>query len=329
MKNRLIIGLILFSTIISQELKSQDYSPFPETTARWSNTLYGFWEPGMNLPKSSHGYYYEMRGDTSINGITYNKIYYQKTWNEIIYEDLNQQTIITESANGDGPGQLIGLIRQEEFNKKVYFRRLNTQEFGCHSSSITPNEDYLLYDFNLEIGDTFVFASQEESEVLSIDSIELIDGSYRKTFNFNNFKVIEGIGSDYGLFGRPYFEGGCVLNCFKEEDKYLISGESISYCDSIVIVSNTENLIEENFKFDIQPNPFRDVLRIQGNRTSIDGEFNLLLIDGLGRKCINEQMNPFGTIDLELSTLTKGFYTLIITNATGQNVFIDKLLKVD
>src|SRR5439155_16874185 len=118
--------------------------------------------------------------DTIISGKTYHKLF--TTYN---------LSFITGFCDGNGVGYK-GATRQDINNRKVFF--------------ISPADitEQLLYDFNLQVGDTikgylnrFTFMPDT---IQSIDSI-LVGTSFRKTWKLPcyNINIIEGIGSTYGL----------------------------------------------------------------------------------------------------------------------------------
>lgn len=88
---------------------------------------------------------------------------------------------------------------------------------GYHGGN-SEFDEFLLYDFDLAIGDTFNLTPYNFKVLQSIDSI-LIEGAYYRKFNFeSNYYWIEGIGSSIGFF--PYFdffEKQLHFNCFYDD----------------------------------------------------------------------------------------------------------------
>lgn len=156
-----------------------------------------------------------------------------------------------------------GFLRTED--KKVYF---------------LPNdsvETYLLYDFNLDIGDGFpntwgyVPGEPDTAYVQQIDSV-LTNFGYRKRWRFEQGgEWIEGIGSTW-LLTRPIYQksvsGFYSLLCFENGDS-LVFEEEITYdIDNIPIIFNCDDfvsiLIEPDIEHLIQisPNPVKNTLNI-------------------------------------------------------------------
>lgn len=207
----------------------QNYTPFPNSTALWK-IVYS--DPTI-LPCGIHySYYYFMLGDTNILNFTYKKIYF-------CYE-----TYYCSASNT--PFVFWGGIRQDTINKKVY----------CYNST---DGDSLLYDFNLNLNDTvkrtYINPDTIPQTVFYIDSAQLLDGSYHKRYWCNAFVILEGVGSNFGLFEsykEVNFGETHHLSCFKVDSLLLLSGNSS--CSYPVLIDNSANLDI----LSIRPNPTLD-----------------------------------------------------------------------
>lgn len=196
--------LFLFSFVV----KSQNYVPFPTENVNW-NVYYRGTCNEME-PVDTILLRYALHGDTTINDVVYNKLCLESgdTANPII--------------------QPIGGIREED--RKIYYR-------GQDILGGSQEEELLLYDFTVQIGDTIKHDSYGvfHSVVLDVDSI-IINGNYRKQFEvkLSGFYhspdfVVEGIGSiKNGLIGHISDIPTCGSHywehvCFKENGivKYL------------------------------------------------------------------------------------------------------------
>ncbi len=153
------------------------------------NTRWGFL-----LLSETPGFAYKkdlcvLRGDTTIDSKLYQKIIYE----------------------GQDNGQRIIPIREE--GKKIY----------AHVNS----KDVLLYDFNLNVGDSKpnyvdidgnIDKDQPELRVIKVDSITLLDGRRAKRIEYDNlFRDIEYVGSDCGLLAPFVYPqrttGGYITMC--------------------------------------------------------------------------------------------------------------------
>jgi hypothetical protein len=173
---------------------------------------------------------FKIEGDTVINSYAYKKLW--SSWDSTMsYLDFE------------------GFLREE--SDVVYIYKPGSGE-------------YILYDFNLEAGDTaFVyndFCGEVQVIVTGTDTVEYF-GVPRKRWildGWNEDYWIEGIGSNYGLVYTKLY--GCVfdvykeLTCFHENDTlfYIKEGEVECFQDDVGIgeEGNVANLT-------ISPNPVR------------------------------------------------------------------------
>jgi len=238
---------------------------------------------------------YTMTGDTLINGIAYKQVLQSSTFN-------NDSLLIN------------AVLRQE--GEQVYF---------LFTGGLNEQEE-LLYDFSLEVGDTIFYQPPScDIYVSAINSIELENETFRKTWEFssvssNNIPFaaetwIEGIGSVGGLF-RPHSELYCVqdinntsLSCFHENGAVLYT--AYSTC----IISDIDEEIEtEVFLY---PNPSC----LETKVSSQESVNTANLYDLSGRLALNEHSER-----IDLSKVSEGIYFAIIELNNGE-VLVEKLLK--
>ncbi len=183
---------------------------------------------------------YFIKGDTLINNLIYKSILKK---GEGYYQNLGPP-----APGCDGSYWYIDTI------PSFFLRSLNKQMFVRFPSDTT---DQLLYDFDLEVGDTLPISYNHNSTivVLSIDSVNTQNG-YLKIFELagNNSTpyLVEGIGSSAGLI-EPYevwLECSWTLTCYSLNDTsyFPISGLS---CNLSIGIGHPEDL-ENIFIF---PNP--------------------------------------------------------------------------
>jgi hypothetical protein len=231
---------------LTSRSQSYIYHPFPEDTATWvvdnvSNTCTG-------INSYCYSDVFKMKGDTLINGISYNKIYWQQVKFYYINFPPNQvvgRTYLTPEIYWAG-------LRQDIPNKKVFI-------------TSSTNSDTLLYDFNLQLGDTLPQTYLQNgwpqpSIVTQIDSI-LIGIQYHKSFLLNFWTaepftktLIEGVGSGGRLNSvYSFFESGPKTVCFNNNQiaTPCIWGSCSLYSNVISV-----NEIDPISKYKISPNPF-------------------------------------------------------------------------
>ncbi len=204
MKKLLLLSLTVFTLIAKSQ--TSVYHPFPDSGAVWSVT--SNW--GCFTFESYPRYYtIQMEGDTLIGGIQYKKL---ATPMVIFHSEgsCNMYGTWTE------PGFYSGSIRQDTSLKTVFI--------------VPPSDsvEQVLYDFNLQVGDTVKGyvgpGSLGDDIVLSVDSV-LVGNSYRKRWLTNEMYQIywiEGIGSTFGLLERSWGNAVCPppphLSCFSQND---------------------------------------------------------------------------------------------------------------
>jgi hypothetical protein len=177
----LTIMFLLFSVSYGQT-----YEPFIDTDKQW-NTAIAFYAYGGSVATINTLQLLIMPNDTLINDTVYQKV-------------INNGYI-----NWFFPDGIIGFIREDIDEKKVYFRE-NKEEFY-------PPKDRLLYDFSLEAGDTTeVFGlyhcmlGSNTFKVISTGTMNLLNDEERKTWYLEPIGDyvqepdlwIEGIGSRDG-----------------------------------------------------------------------------------------------------------------------------------
>jgi hypothetical protein len=228
--------------------------------------------------------------DTTISAITYKKIVgYTGAWYK----------------------QLIG-IRQDIINKKV---------FGIDGSTL---QEFLLYDFDVNIGDTIHFRPLVQCDTISIvnsiDSV-MVGGSYRKRFNLNmNVSLIEGIGSTSGLVESNCFEGANLL-CYytNNTDTIFSDGTSPWLCKP-----NAIQEFEQLKNISIYPNPFSNNIHIEF-KSVFSSTKEVSLYDIYGRKLFEYKVNN-NELSIDINNYPIGLYFIQVIDE-NHKLFTKKILK--
>jgi hypothetical protein len=255
-------------------------------------------------------YNYYTNGDTTINALTYKKIYRSGTgyiWtaqpppnpcsnNTFTYIDTLPSFFLRSAA------------------KEMYVRM--------------PSDlnEYLLYDFNLSIGDTLPQTLNNfttDTYVVNIDSISTPFG-YLKKFELSGSSwsqyLIEGIGHSKGLIEPMHvpLECGYDLLCFSLNDTayYPINGPT---CDLAVGVNKEISA----FKSIIFPNPTNGYTKIQFEESLSNAEIIISNIYGQTLQKI-EQVNGTETT-LNFESFASGIYYLTLKK-NQQNIACHKLI---
>jgi hypothetical protein len=304
------ILLLTFILLLSQLAFSQAnvYRHFPDSNAAWRDN----YENGATSCScvSDSNYAFILEGDTVIGSNKYHKIVEEGT--DIYYgSNINY---------GQYHKRFFAGIR-EDTAKHVYL--CCTDQLGNH--------DTLLYDFNMKVGDTLhqynssSFAYNGALYVTSIDSVQLLDSTYRKAFwlNDSNALIIEGIGSVSGLL-EPIIplinllETEWNLNCFKQNNKCLYSLYGQDTCplfDSTVGIAN----VIKQVNITTYPNPACDKLYVAVK--GVEGSISYSLYDMVGREVMNNNIiNSDKEFIIPVKGLSNGLYMLSIHTLYGSVV---------
>lgn len=285
MKQLLLTLCILAGTI----LYGQSFVPIPaDSTSQWR--IYRGYFDGICLDTYNSLYYV---GDTMVhNGNVFYKIYETGEFRKII---------------GIAPGPCSGT-----YNYSDVYRGAIRSENGKTYSLDDNNEEQLLMDVTLDVGDTLNSYISFGLIVESIDSV-LVGSEYRKRFNFSNGEIcnwmIEGIGHDAGLFEPMYFhmEFYSEFYCYAENNSPLFGD-----LECILNVGTEELPIPVN-ELTVYPNPTEGLLKVDVASSGENIE-SYRLYDIYGRMKIEnliEHQNNSG-FEIDMSALPKGIYILQI-----------------
>ena len=243
-------------------------------------------------PPNPQGTYLETHyqaGDTEINGVEFHTIY-----------NLEQ-------------GSLVGAYRNED-----------NQIFYCNWNGSTYDEEIMLYDYDLEVGDYFNEESGHPMKVTEVSTITDNNGVARKKISFQFLDYaeeteywIEGIGSNKGFvyMGTTKYElvNGSVFNllCYHIGENLIFLNPEFNTCDIDEIDENTASN-----SISVYPNPAKDVIKIlNDNNLNIT---NIEIVDLTGRIVLSTDK----TDDINISDLAEGQYFVKIY---GESTVVKKL----
>jgi len=309
--------LLLIATIIvlpPTQIFSQEYFPFPDTNAAW-NTV------GDNEITGGEWHFrYAVSGDTVINSMVYSKIY-----------KMYDSTILHPNST------YFAAIREND-NKQVF----------CLISGFPES---ILYDFNLDIGDTIWYniggglcyndvdfwVESHYKMVMGIDSFLLDNNTYRKSWTLEGalweHTWLEGIGSInwYGLF-NPLISAIALCGdsyqfaCFKQNDIVLYLDNP--FCEKCFCQLYTG--IEKHKNYDrplinIFPNPSKSKIIIQFNEP-VPTKYLMVIYNATGNKMDERIIHNSQIFDLSVSHYASGLYTLQIFNFERQRIGSEKFI---
>ena len=257
------------------------------------------------LPPSPFGYngYAEnyISGDTIINNLPYKKI------GNTGYDVFCTKTITSEP-------RYIGALREDTIQMKVLFIPAGEQN------------DTLLYDYNLQVGDTLplgynVIALAGQLYVSSIDTIET-NGVLRLRWNlsaeyYGQFaSIIEGIGSTNGLLEDIWiFEEDAFLRCYYCNDTLVFLNDLfVNQCemptDTCFYLNIYENSNKKITDFTCSPNPVNNRLTIS-LYDKISENYTLEFYNQLGNKTKTVKITR-SEQEINVENLSSGIYYLIL-----------------
>lgn len=256
-------------------------------------------------------YVVEIVGDSVIGGLTYKHLIYHGVMSE---NPINPQPGVICNADYTF-SNLYGFVRQA--GKKVY------------SYDLMNSVDTLLYDFDLQVGETLpltIINSDTDITVTAITNFQ-VGNETRSIFDLSSNlgvseKLIEGIGHDKGLLGTmqpfEFFESNLI--CYSRNDTtYYDNG--VDVCDLNVGL----NEFQSNIKVEVFPNPTSDYLTITSSQFAEIQSFEM--VDLLGAKCtIMVDFSSSEKAILNLESLVSGNYILQVHQRNGE-VYRLKMVK--
>lgn len=316
MKKRTLILAIMLSIVCSLPIgggwgraHAQTYIPFPTDSAQWSMRYI------YNNSQSANSFQYKMKGDTLLNGITYHKIYYSL---DLAY---------------DSPNETLHCFVREDTTKKVFVK--------YPSGSGIDTTEFMLYDFNLAVGDTVTIRLLN----FTTDSIYKLAVSnifpYSTIIDTRNYYKLQSVGPSFwscAAFGLDWIEGmgawfspfyneipqwGCdsggyEVSCFWHKGNYVLGG---TFCDYETGINEIKG---SNYQLYVYPNPVQSQIMLEFDLTiPITGSIEIKNILGQSIKTKNNITFSKGKnkIEIDVSELSKGLY---FVNLQSENKFMSK-----
>ncbi len=296
----LVVTVIFMFQGMNLLVAQDDY--FPNETV-WTTISYswGSLQPAV---------YTAVCGDTTINNVSYKKVY-----------------SLRESTNGGYIKTYDYAIRESE--QKVWKLKEDTEE--------------LFYDFGLVEGDTFPVMQGSLPLNLIVESVsyEMIHGMQRKKIKFGNVNFFpgetwyEGIGSNRGFSNRGtgyMTDGSNTLCCVKIDNQLMYPNSPITNCNCEIgsisdlglncsLTTSTKNDISHIETVQIYPNPANGFVTIHANSDEIR-QMEIYTVSGKLVSAKSIQQNE----TLNLTALNKGVYFVKIIEMNTNQFQIKKLV---
>ncbi len=191
------------------------------------------------------------------------------------------------------------------------------------------NDERILYNFNLEVGDTFDLVTVQGVLIVeSIDTVTLLNGELRRRWKlrciedeFNEYGTewIAGIGNTKGILAH---EEMCQIDgiesktlCMFKNDELIYQNEELNDC--WVETTALNNLIKE--KFLVYPNPAQNIINVLGDENMID---RIEIYNNLGYQILESE-----DILINIEHFSRGFYFLVVTYKNNKRC-IKKFVKL-
>ncbi len=298
---------LLLLLVVSAMAKAQKTTSMFKNNSEW-NIL---WESTSSPTITKITESLKLDEDTLIGNVTYKKL----------LRKLSSQTEYWQGCLEYCP---CGLIR-EESSGKVFFKPDN------------QNEEYLLYDFSMNINDTAVmyWCQNPNSEIhIRIDSIatKYFAGFERRVFYVSSKDMygddwrwlntwVEGIGAMEGLLYSCHIvnAGGITLHrllCYHEDDDLLYINEDYNSC----MIDTTPTSTTERLESAVYYDPCSQQLLL----FTIPTAMSITIFDIYGRVVFDQK--TYNDHAINLSFLPKGTY-IVVNQQENSTPFTIKFVK--
>jgi hypothetical protein len=301
-------------SVVEGRAQANVYHPFPDSA---------IWRVDVFVNSAFNGgcfagyyFHYYTSGDTLINSIVHRKLY-----KSFVYRTSSGPMAPCDPIPPYGFSGYVGALRDDSVFNKVFFVFPNT------------NNDALLYNYNLNVGDTIkgFITNYCNTIILSEDSV-LISGQYRRRWNCNacgdsSQYIIQGTGTSYGLIEKFTNNSGSTwsyLICVKDSSSTLfVSGYSSAMGCNLILTESAEVSFKNNLQ--IFPNPSTGIFTL----TSSEKFSSVEISDVLGNvvkksNALTPPSTPLG-MTFDLSFRPKGIYFIKVMDEKG-NFGVKKII---
>jgi hypothetical protein len=200
------------------------------------------------------------------------------------------------------------------------------------------SQEYLYYDFNLSVGDTFAIYNWGNAIVDTVSTRLCLNGQTRKYIRLheidgfsvgNVFRWIDGVGDiDLGLMYPWWIDGINNFVCLSDNTgKVWENSQAPLDCDSLVSLAlPVASISKKQNNFSIYPNPTNGNNIVLDFGTPINSPLQVDILDVNGQIVFSEKGFAAGKEKkISLPQLTSGCYFVRCT--IGENTFYKKLIK--
>lgn len=243
--------------------------------------------------------------DQIVCTVTGDSVIGQQPYKKITAHGYYQEFGIVMGTNCSSPyvhDELYALLRQDSLTIRIW----------------ENNQEYLLYDFNLQVGNLLPLTYNNFNDSVSVDSISTIQigNETRKVFHLSNNELIdsliEGIGHNWGLIGtmQPFEFYENDLKCFSLNDTTWYP-----YLDAPCDYNVSTHTIEA-IEIGISPNPTQDFWEILLPEGIVSDDITIYNIAGQEQH-LQMQSSDANILRADARNLPAGMYILKLQTATG------------
>ncbi len=269
---------------------SQNYHPFIQHDVYRDE----YWAPELQFCTFSYGYRYWFRGDSTVNGQTY-----QKLLSAPIFGAPDAPPMCPPYTVDTNDYVIFALMREDTAAKRVFQLDFDT------------GTEFLLFDFSVAVGDSVTVGNPPEMVYVENTWAETwADGADRKKMIVRSpegFELlwIESLGNENNLW-NPLSEL-CICPhgiCYQQNGQDLYGGGP---CATIVYAGEFE---KPAHTFRLTPNPVSETLSVQ----MLDEKFDRVLVIGLSGEVLMEEMfsNGLSSTEIAVKNLPAGLYHIVL-----------------
>lgn len=245
-------------------------------------------------------------------------------WFYRYFDDYHNSTPYNTQYNLTDDTILLSTTYKKIFMNSLYAGGIRESQKKVYFIPDTASKEYLLYDFNLSVGDTIIhpfggaYCSNDTITVAFVDSILASDGYHRQIFFDSSPPWIEGIGSSAYLLEPNQIacvSGNDFIECMSSDTIFHYPDGS-SYC--FVSIFEQHN---SNSNISIFPNPSNDSFTIDFLDVKIK---ELFVTDVLGNLIL--YLEPILDSRMKIEPLQSGVYFITIIDSNNR-IITKKLIS--
>lgn len=272
----------------------QKYEPFTSDSKQWTYVQTLMLSGGDGTTYLVEKCYF--KGDTIWNNTVYRKFYTKQ-----VQPNLENERVSF-------------FIREDTTERKVYVHDFNF------------NRTALLYDFNLNKGDSFKIYVLDDiylnSKVINVDTISIDNKKLKRIVFKDSITWVESLGS----LTRMYIPSSGELICVKDGNSVLYLNSKFNSCD-MIFPQDSVNAVQDiklgtPYSYNVYPNPIEttSILKIKVDTNEM---FKIEIYNSLG--ILIKEDNFVDNYPIGLIHLSKGFYICHVK--LNNKIFgIDKLI---